>query len=191
MPFPAVAAGIGLGLSAVGSVAQIFGGAKRRKQAREAAENFRRQKLTNVYKDLAVSRMGADLQSEQQARFQSSAVNALTAGGVRGVVGGLTALGQQGDQVQRQIGASLDQQKNRIDQMIAGDEGRIQQMQEARESQELAAIQAQMNAGDATMQTGLGGLAQTGFSAAAMDPKLFAKKPKPGDPLPYNANDPG
>lgn len=141
---------------------------KRRKQAEEAARRFRRQDLSNRFKGQRVSTIGADLQSEQASRNFASGAEALTASGVRGVVGGIGALTGAANDTNRQIGAGLDQQRVRLDQLIAQDDIRIQGMQEQRDNQELAAIQGMTNAANQDFYSGLGGIAQSAFSAGSL-----------------------
>lgn len=164
MPLPLAA--IGLGISAVGSLAQAISGESRRVKAKRALENFQRQELKNVTEGLRVSTLGAELQTEAaQQRFATS-VDALRSGGVRGLVGGLGRVEQAQGQQQRVIAADLDRQQMQIDRMGAMDEARIRQMQEQRESAQIAGLGSEMAAGARSVQAGLGGLASTGVAAA-------------------------
>lgn len=166
MPLPLAA--IGLGISAVGSLAQAISGESRRVKAKRALENFQRQELKNVTEGLRVSTLGAELQTEAaQQRFATS-VDALRSGGVRGLVGGLGRVEQAQGQQQRVIAADLDRQQMQIDRMGAMDEARIRQMQEQRESAQIAGLGSEMAAGARSVQAGLGSLVSTGIAGAQM-----------------------
>src|SRR6056300_1420052 len=136
MPLPLAA--IGLGISAVGSLAQVISGETRRVKAKRALENFQRQELKNITAELRVSTLGAELQTQEAQRRFATSVDALRSGGVRGVVGGLGQQEMQQQRLQQQISADLDRQQVGIDQMAAQDEARIRAMQEQRESAQIA-----------------------------------------------------
>ena len=143
-------------------------GASRANKAKKALENYQRQELKNVTEGLRVSTLGAEMQTQEAQRRFATTVDALQSGGVRGLVGGLGAAEQQQQQVQQQIGANLDQQQAQIERMRAQDEARIQGMQEAREQQDIAGMGAELAAGRQAVQSGIGGLAQTGLAAFSM-----------------------
>jgi hypothetical protein len=75
-----------------------------------------------------------------------------------------------------QIGADLDRQQQAINQAIAQDEAQIRAMQEQREMQDISALSSQYNAGQQTMMSGLGGIAQTGLGLATSG--IFDAQPR-------------
>lgn len=160
----AIAAGIGV----AGGIAKAASGRKMMRDAKRAARNYRRQELKNVNRNRRVSTLGAELAREEAARGTATSVEALRSGGVRGVVGGLGAVQAANNQQSRAIGAGLDEQRVQLDREIAADDARIRAMQEQREQQDLAAIQSQVNAGQQTMYSGIGDIAQAGFGAATL-----------------------
>jgi len=164
MPLPLAA--IGLGISAVGSLAQVISGETRRVKAKRALENFQRQELKNITEGLRVSTLGAELQTQEAQRRFATSVDALRSGGVRGVVGGLGQQEMQQQRLQQQISADLDRQQVAIDQMAAQDEARIRAMQEQRESAQIAGLGSEMAQGSRMAQAGLGGLASTALAGA-------------------------
>lgn len=167
MPLPLIAA-IGLGVSAAGSIGQMISGASRANKAKKALENYQRQELKNVTEGLRVSTLGAEMQTQEAQRRFATTVEALQAGGVRGLVGGLGAAEKQQQQVQQQIGANLDQQQAQIDRMRAQDEANIRSMQESREQQEIAGLGQEQAAGRQLLNSGISGLMQTGQAAFTM-----------------------
>lgn len=165
-------------IAATGALAsgiQAISGAKQRRDAKNALENYQRQELNNIAEGLQVSTLGADLQREEQARLASSQVGALQGAGVRGVIGGLGRVEAGNQMVNREIAANLDAQQKQIDQMYAQDQANIRGMQEQREVGDISALSSQYNAGNAMMWQGIGGIAQSGM-AALSNPKLWGGK---------------
>jgi hypothetical protein len=174
----AIAGGIGL----LGSGFQAIKGAEQSAAARRELENYQRQQLENAYENVQVSTLGADLQREEQARLAASQTEALRGAGVRGLVGGLGRVEAGSQMMNAQIGADLDRQQQAINQAIAQDEAQIRAMQEQREMQDISALSSQYNAGQQTMMSGLGGIAQTGLGLATSG--IFDKKNVDTPPIP-------
>ena len=165
-------------IAATGALAsgiQAISGAKQRRDAKNALENYQRQELENVAEGLQVSTLGADLQREEQARLASSQVGALQGAGARGLLGGLGRVEAGNQMMNREIAANLDAQQKQIDQMYAQDQANIRGMQEQREVSDIAGLSSQYNAGNAMMWQGIGGIAQSGM-AALSNPKLWDGK---------------
>ena len=169
----ATALAIGLGVSAAAGAAQAVSGASRAKKAKKALENFQRQDLENVAKDLRISTLGAEMQTASATRQAESSIQALRTGGVRGIVGGAAQVGAQQAQVQQSISADLDQQEVARQQAIAQEEANIRGMQEKREGTEIAGLGQEMQAGQQQMWTGIQGVAgaAVGLSGAMPDAK--------------------
>jgi hypothetical protein len=171
----ATATAIAIGVTAAAGAAQAVQGAKRAKEAKKALENFQRQELQNVAKDLRVSTLGAEMQTLSATRQAESTVQALRSGGVRGIVGGAGQVGAQQAQVQQQISADLDRQEAARQQAIAQEESNIRGMKEKRESTEIAGLGQEMAAGREQMWTGIQGVAS---SAAALGQAIPDAAPK-------------
>lgn len=167
----ATATAIALGVTAAAGAAQAVQGAKRAKEAKKALENFQRQELTNVAKEMRISTLGAEMQTLAATRQAESTVQALRSGGVRGIVGGAAQVGAQQAQTQQQIAADLDRQEVARQQAIAQEEANIRGMQERREATEIAGLGQEMAAGREQMWTGIQGVAAaaTGLSGAVGD----------------------
>jgi hypothetical protein len=161
-----IGAAVAAGISATASIIKTSKAAKQERDAKKAIEQYDRQELTNVYGDLSVSTMGADLQREELARANATGVQALQQGGVRGLVGGLGLLQQGTIQQSRQIGAGLDIQQREINRLIAQDQTRIQKMMEQRENADLAGLGQQQAVGQQGVMSGIGDLAQIGASVS-------------------------
>jgi len=156
--------GIGAGVAALGSAANIFAGASRSSKAQKVLENFKRQELKNITAGMRVSTLGAELQTQEAQRRFATSVDALSSGGVRGLVGGLGQQEQSQQAEQQRIAAGLDEQQIRIDQMAAEDEARMRSIQEGRESAAIAGLGMEVAAGRNQVAQGIGGIAQAGMS---------------------------
>lgn len=168
----AAAAGVGI----IGGIAQTVMGAKDASKARKAIDSYQRQELTNAYKGLSVSTRGADLQQEQLQQATATTVGALRSGGARTLLGGIGKVQRQNVAAAQAIGADLDQQQRQIDQMVAGEESNLQQMQERREEADLAGLGQQLASGRQTMMSGLGNIAGAVGGAAQMQMMGDAKR---------------
>lgn len=154
----------GLGASAIGGAAKTISAAKQKRDARRAARNFRRQELKNVFADQRISTLGAELARDEMARATATTVDALRAGGIRGVVGGVGQVQQKNNETARRIGADLDRQQVQLDRLTAQDDARIRAIQEQRDNMELAALQGQMDAANQQFYSGLGDIGQTAMA---------------------------
>ena len=142
--------GAGLGVS------QALEGAKQKKQARKALEEYKRQEFKNTAENLQVSTLGADRQREEQARLSATQIDALQGAGTRGIIGGLGRVEAGNKAVNADIAANLDEQQKQIDAMKAEDDARIRGIQENREIGDINALSSQYNAGNEAMQMGIG-----------------------------------
>ena len=149
-------AGIAGGMSVVGGAYNMIQGAKQRKDAKNALDNYKRKELKNVAEDLQVSTLGADRQREEQARLSATQIDALQGAGTRGIIGGLGRVEAGNQAVNADIAANLDEQQKQIDAMKAEDDARIRNMQENRENADISALSSQYNAGNQAFQQGIG-----------------------------------
>lgn len=167
-----IASAASAGLGIVSGISNMISGAKQSRDAKNALENYERQKLENIADGLQVSTLGSDLQREEQSRIASSQVNALRESGSRGLIGGLGRVQQGNQMVNRQIGADLDMQQKAIDQMRAEDEARIRSMQENREIADVSALSSQINTGEQVKANGI----SQGIQGVSMLGNAFAPK---------------
>lgn len=150
-----LASGLSAGIGVLGGVSNMISGAKQASDAKNALENYERQKLENIAEGLQVSTLGSDLQREEQARLASGQVASAREGGARTMIGSLGRIEAGNQAVNRQIGADLDAQQKAIDQMRAEDEARIRSMQENREIGDISALSSQITAGEQVKAAGL------------------------------------
>lgn len=172
-----------IGTAVVGAglgVYQTLEGAKQKKQARKALEEYKRQELKNVAENLQVSTIGADRQREEQARLAATQIDALQGAGTRGIIGGLGRVEAGNQAVNADIAANLDEQQKQIDAMKAEDDARIRGIQENREIGDINALSSQYNAGNEAMQQGIGQTVQ----GIGMAFNQFGKKNIDEPPIP-------
>jgi hypothetical protein len=175
------------GMSVVGGAYNMIQGAKQRKDAKNALENYKRQELNNVAENLQVSTLGADRQREEQARLAATQIDALQGAGTRGIIGGLGRVEAGNQAVNADIAANLDEQQKQIDSMKAEDDARIRGMQENREIGDINALSSQYNAGNEAMQMGfgqaIGGAGAIGnyYSKEAIDARKKERQNKAND----------
>ena len=151
---------VSAGLGVVNGLSQMISGAKEKRNAQRALENYNRQQLENVQKDRTVSTLGSDLQREEQARLASTQVAALQGGGTRTLIGGLGRVEAGNQRVNQQISADLDMQQKEIDAAIAQDDANIRGLQENREIGDIAALSSQYQSGKQDQNTGMGNIIQ-------------------------------
>jgi hypothetical protein len=164
----ATAMALSAGISALGGLTKSIMGAKRAADARRALDRYQRQELKNITEGMRVSTLGAELQTQEAQRRFATSVDALRAGGIRGVVGGLGQQEQQQQMLQQQISADLDKQQAQIEMMRAEDEARIRAIQEQRQTQEIAGLGTEMAIGREQVASGIGDIASVGMNAMAM-----------------------
>lgn len=164
----AVTSIIGTAIGAIGGIAKGISGSKQRKKYQRMIENYERQDLDNMAQMIQINRTATDQQREDVNQQQANMVDALSRGGSRNLIGGLGRVGQAGVQANRMALQDLNQQEQRRQYAIASDNQRIRQMQEQREMQDLAGMGAMYNAGNQTMWSGFGDIAQAGMYAMRM-----------------------
>lgn len=153
----ATSAAIMGGAALAGSALQIYQGEKQRKEGEAALNDFERQELENIYKDMPISLMGSNLRREDASQATANLTEAARGSGIRGVFGALPRIQAGNNQASRQNQLDVDNQIMKRNYAIAGDEGRIQNMQENRDNQDLQGIGQQIAVGQQNTATGIRG----------------------------------
>lgn len=156
MAVPAVVAAI----SAASALYQVGAGISDRAKARKAAKEYRRQDLSNIYKDVGISTAAEELASERISRNVATQTEALSKLGSRGS-GQIGRVAQQAQEAEREIGANLDRKKKELEALIASDEARIRQMKEQRDVANIEGIGQLGAVGTQNIASGLGNLASS------------------------------
>lgn len=155
-------------VAVAGGAYQAISSAKQAREAKNALQDLKIPELKNVAEGLQVSTLGADLKKEQGAKRFNSEVDALRSGGIRGVIGGLSGANDRQKAIDEEIAADLDIRQERIDQIRAQDEQRIQGANEQRYQNDVSALSSQYNAGQQGLIQGISGMAQGVASGAQM-----------------------
>jgi hypothetical protein len=159
----ATVAGLG-GLALSGY--QAYQGAQDKKRAQRDLSNYNRQDLVNPYVNMQVSTVGSDLMKEESARTSANLVDAARNGGMRGVYSALPQVISYDNTVNRQIQSSLDDQVQKRNYAIAGDETAIRDIVEQRDNANLAGIGQELEVGRQDMWSGLRGIGASAMYAA-------------------------
>ena len=113
---------------------------KEKKQRQAELDAYQRQELTNSYKNMQISTIGSDLMREESSRNMATAMNSIGNAGTRAIIGATPKLVAEQNNVDRTIQKELDDQVQKRDYAIAGDDAQIRGMQEQREYQDLAGL---------------------------------------------------
>ena len=168
MPLPFAA--IGLGVSAIGGISKMIGGARNARQGKRELKQLvkSRQEIVNINEGRRISMRGADMANEQIARGTASSIDALRSGGIRGAMGGIQGIQENNNNSALQQGAMVDQAQMQLESEYARDEARVQAMNEQRQMGDESIAQQTINAGRQDMYSGMGDIASGAFSAAAL-----------------------
>ena len=134
-------------IGSVFSAAQMIQGANETQAGYDALENFDRQALTNAYNNIGISTYGSDLIREENARNSATVVDSASGGGIRGIMGILGRVQANNNLSNARAVADLDGQDIRRKYASAGDNVRIQNMQEQRDNLDLEGIGQMINNG--------------------------------------------
>jgi hypothetical protein len=137
---------VGLGMAGLGTY-QAIEAKKRQQRAQSELDSYERQNLTNAYEDMPISTRGIDYMRNENAGNTANYVSALRSGGVRSIVGGIDKVAANQNDVNANVANYLDSAYNNRNQMIAGDKVRIQGIQEARDMQNIGALNSQVQSG--------------------------------------------
>ena len=155
-------------LEAAGGIAKGVMGAIQSSKANKAIRNYKRQDLINVHEGRGVSTQAQEYAQEQLAMSASTAMQALQASGVRGVVGGTGKVVETAVDSAQKVGASIDIAQTQLEADIAQDDSNIRTMQESRESADLAGLGQQSAVGQQNIFSGVADVAQGASSFMAM-----------------------
>ncbi len=155
-------------IAVAGGAYQAITSAKQAKEAKDALNNLKLPEPKNIADGMKVSTLGSELQKEQASKRFNTEVDALRSGGIRGVIGGLSSASERQKEIDRQLMADLDIKQERINEIRAQDEARIQGVYENRYQNDVSALSSQYNAGQQGMMQGISGAAQGIASGAQM-----------------------
>ena len=130
------------GLTLAKGASDTIMASKEKKKRQAELDAYQRQKLedSNVYKSMGISTIGSDLMREESSRNIATAMNSIGNAGTRAIIGATPKLVAEQNNVDRAIQKDLDEQVQKRDYAIAGDDAQIRGMQEQREYQDLAGL---------------------------------------------------
>jgi hypothetical protein len=147
---------IGIGMSGY----QAYKGAKDKKAGEQALNNYERQDLNNAFENVKISTIGSDLLKEESQRTSANLVDASRNAGVRGILGGIPKIQEFTNNQNREAQKLLDDQVQKREYAIAGDETKLREIKEDRDNANLSAISSQIQQGNADMWNGITGVAK-------------------------------
>jgi|9_EtaG_2_1085328.scaffolds.fasta_scaffold00512_3 hypothetical protein len=186
--FTAIAAGVGLAVTAgttIGSFAQAGEQARLKREAEEAAakamEEARKKLDVNYYEQLGIQKEPYELARRELLAQGALATQALAEGDERSLAAGVgrVQLAQQAGQ--EKVATAMQQEQAQLDKLVAGEDTRLRDIgvqldtMEAQGAQQAASDAARAEA--QAIQQGFAGLTSLGTQAASLAP-LFAKTPE-------------
>lgn len=168
----AAATGMALGLLGTGLGAyQAIDGAKRKREAMNELDAYKRQKLDNAYEDVSLSLEGNDLLRDENARASAGIIDAASNAGSRAIIGAAPRVSAAVNNLNTAAAKNLDDQDNRREFAIAGDNARIEGVTESRDNANIAALSSEANAGRQDTWNGmLGAASGLGYAARSYVP---------------------
>lgn len=169
---------IGIGVSGY----MAYQGAQDKKDGQNKLDNYDRNDLVNPYKEgVRISTEGTDLMREESQRTSANMVDASKDAGIRGIMGVLPRIQEATNAENRDAQKILDDQVQRRDYAIAGDETNLRAMKENRDNNNIAALSSQVEAGKQDMWNGITGVAKsTIYGANNID---FSTEREPVEPV--------
>lgn len=159
MPLPAVLALAGAAVQAGTGIAQSISGGRTAREARDAINSYQRQDLTNLAENLPLRTEAQQFQAQQQDQTLANVLNVLQQGGS---FGNVTAITNQALTAKQNIAATIQQQRNRLDDLRLQEEQKVRQLQEQREIADLQGLGAQLQYGNQQRQQGLSAIGAAG-----------------------------
>jgi len=158
-----IVAAASLGLGTI----QAVSGASRARQAEKAIEEFERQKLINPFKDLPISTLKSEQQTEAGLSRLATSVDVLQRGGTRAILGGLPRVSESNIMLQNLISQDLEEQENRRNLLIAQGEEKIRAIQENREVNALLGLGQSLQVGRQDTASGIQNIISSGLALSS------------------------
>ena len=125
---------IGAGVASAGiGIFQTAKGIIGERKDRKTIEEFKRQKLINPFRDIPISTLKSEQQTEAGLSRFATSVDVLQRGGTRAILGGLPKVSESNILLQNLISQDLEEQEIRRNLLIAEGEEKIRGIQENRE----------------------------------------------------------
>lgn len=169
----ATSTAIGLGVAAAASGYQIYQGQQAKNEAEKAAQTAQDQLAkvseANKFQDLKIPTLGLDMAQENIQARQAGEIQALKDTGAAGVLGGLTASGENARKEDLALSAQAQEAQYQRDLALKQNEQQIETNRAQREAgifgSQLAGAQQARAEGAALVNAGISGLASAGLQA--------------------------
>ena len=136
---------IGAGVASTGlSIFKFIKESKQAKDLEQRIADFRRQKLVNPFKDISISTLASEQETEANLSRFATSIEALQRGGHRAIASNLPRLSEGNILLQNRISADLGRQDERRSFAIARGEENIQNIIEKREQLALFGLGQQL-----------------------------------------------
>ena len=186
--FTAVAAGVGLAVTAATTTAsfvQMAEEKEKKKKAEEAAAasmmEARKKLDVNYYEQLGIQKEPYELARREMLAQGAMATEALREGDPRALAAGVgrVQLAQQAGQ--EKVATAMQQEQSQLDKLVAGEDSRLRDLQTQLDLQEVVGAQQAMadaaRAEQMALQQGLAGVTSMAGQVASMAP-LYSKSPE-------------
>lgn len=137
-----------------------YQGAQEKKKAQNALNNYDRQDLKNPYENVQISTVGSDLMREESGRTSANLVEASRNGGIRSIMGTIPKIQSYTNLENRDAQKYLDEQVQKREYAIAGDETNMRAIKETRDNANISALSSQVDKGEQDMWNGISGMAK-------------------------------
>lgn len=144
-------AAAGLGLSAY----QMYQGNQQSKSAQNRLDAYKRTPLTNAYQNDQISTVASDYAKERNDQMSADMVESSRNGGIRGIFGGISKVQAFNNSANQEGMQYLDGQIQNRQQNIAQDNVKIRGMQDDRDTQNIAGMSSQQQAGEQNKWKGM------------------------------------
>jgi hypothetical protein len=150
-------AAIGAGVAAY----TVYNAEEQKKKAKKELNNYEREELNNAFENVQISTMGSDLLREENARTTANLVDATQTAGARTVIGAIPRVVGASNEINREAAKMLDDQVQRREYAIAGDNARVENIRENRDNANISALSSQIDAANQDSMNGIMGFASS------------------------------
>ena len=162
---------------------QVYQAEEAKSASEEGIRNFNSQSLENPYKDISISTVGSDQQTDANLSNFATSVDALQRGGTNAVLGGIPRLTESNILLQNRISAEIDEQDKRREVLVARGEENIRAIREGREALALQGLGQQLQTARQDSASGVFNLVSGGLSlASAINNRAGATPVAPATP---------
>lgn len=164
-----MATGAGIASTGLG-IFQTVSSMSRAKKAEEAIKNFKRQELINPFKNIQISTLKSDQETEANLSRFATSVDTLQRGGTRAVFSGLPKITESNILLQNLISQDLEKQDLDRSFAIAEGEEDIREIQENREINALLGLGQSLQTGRQDAMSGISNIFSSGMAlTSALD----------------------